>query len=84
MRVRIFLSRSNAKTAFLPRGPLSRQAPGTRLTGSRFLRFRLLRADHSGKSVLLEIEQICLDHPGNSLYNFDAVHESGKKPITSG
>jgi hypothetical protein len=49
-----------------------------------FLQFRLLPADHSGKSALLEIAQICLDHPGNSLYNFDAVHESGKKPITSG
>jgi hypothetical protein len=43
-----------------------------------------IAADHSGKSALLEIAQICLDHPGNSLYNFDAVHESGKKPITSG
>jgi hypothetical protein len=44
----------------------------------------LLYADRSGRHKLPEIEQICLDHPGNSLYNFDAVHEAGGKPIISG
>jgi hypothetical protein len=36
------------------------------------LQISLLPVDCSGLPQQPDIEQICLDHPGNTLYNFDA------------